>query len=234
MKYLIVNGDDFGASPGVNRGITEAHIHGILTSASLLVKTRWTRQAARLAAALPKLGVGLHADVREALAGSSPSSRGVGESLRQQFRRFEELVGHPPSHIDSHYNVHRDPRALPHFLELAREHDLPLRDHSPVRYISKFYGQWDGETHLEQISVENLERMVRSEIVDGITELSCHPGYIDQSHVTSYRGEREAELRTLCDPRIRRTLAGLRITLINHHQVAKLVAMTDKVSRAHV
>ena len=25
MKYLIVNGDDFGLSPGINRGIVEAH-----------------------------------------------------------------------------------------------------------------------------------------------------------------------------------------------------------------
>ncbi len=27
-KYLIVNADDFGQSPGVNRGIMESHEHG--------------------------------------------------------------------------------------------------------------------------------------------------------------------------------------------------------------
>src|SRR2546429_7532771 len=37
MKWLIINGDDFGASPGINRGIIQAHYDGILTSASLLV-----------------------------------------------------------------------------------------------------------------------------------------------------------------------------------------------------
>jgi len=131
-------------------------------------------------------------------------------------------VGRPPTHIDSHHNVHRYPRALPHFLELAREHDLPLREHSPVRYVSKFYGQWDGQTHLEQVSVENLEQIIGSEIGDGISELSCHPGYVDEGHVTSYREEREAELRTLCDPRIRRTLAERRITLISYRRISKI------------
>ena len=37
MKWLIVTGDDFGASPGINRGILEAHVNGILTSTSVLV-----------------------------------------------------------------------------------------------------------------------------------------------------------------------------------------------------
>jgi len=222
MKYLIVNGDDFGASSGVNRGIREAHQHGILTSASLLVNTPGADEAARLAAALPDLSVGLHADLRDELDKASADSQGVRESLQRQFRRFESLVGRPPTHIDSHHNVHRNPRALPHFLELAGEHDLPLREHSPVRYVSKFYGQWDGQTHLEQVSVENLEQIIGSEIGDGISELSCHPGYVDEGHVTSYREEREAELRTLCDPRIRRTLAERRITLISYRRISKI------------
>ncbi len=64
MKYLIVNGDDFGASPGINRGIMEAHQHGILTSTSLLVKTPGAEQAVSLAAASPELSVGLHMDLR--------------------------------------------------------------------------------------------------------------------------------------------------------------------------
>jgi predicted glycoside hydrolase/deacetylase ChbG (UPF0249 family) len=31
IRYLIVNADDFGLSPGVNRGIIKAHEHGIAT-----------------------------------------------------------------------------------------------------------------------------------------------------------------------------------------------------------
>ena len=36
-RYLIVNADDLGLSPGVNRGILEAHQRGILTSTTAMV-----------------------------------------------------------------------------------------------------------------------------------------------------------------------------------------------------
>jgi predicted glycoside hydrolase/deacetylase ChbG (UPF0249 family) len=124
----------------------DAHQHGILTSASLLVKTPGAEQAVALAAAFPGLSLGLPVDLRNELEETPVSPGGVRESLRWQFRRFKELVGRPPTHLDSHHNVHRDPRALPHFIELSREHGLPLREHSRVRYFSKFYGQWGGQT----------------------------------------------------------------------------------------
>src|SRR5205823_7040092 len=138
----------------------------------------------------------------------APDSQRLRESLQWQFCRFEKLTGRPPTHLDSHHNDHRDPRALPHLLELARKHGLPLREHSPVRYFSKFYGQWGGETHFEQISVKALRRMLETEIEDGITELSCHPGYAEPDYPGSYCVEREAELRTLCDLVIRDVLAA--------------------------
>ncbi|HET7451863.1 MAG TPA: ChbG/HpnK family deacetylase, partial [Thermoanaerobaculia bacterium] len=37
LKALVVTGDDFGFSRGVNRAIAEAHDAGILTAASLMV-----------------------------------------------------------------------------------------------------------------------------------------------------------------------------------------------------
>src|SRR5262245_58421917 len=125
MKYLIVNGDDFGLSRGVNRGITEAHRLGILTSTSLMVDTPWAEPAAASARELPALGVGLHAclsDEEERFVIDPADVDGCRADLRRQFRRFEELMGGPPSHLDAHHNVHRDARLLPLFLELAAEH----------------------------------------------------------------------------------------------------------------
>ena len=227
LKYLIVNGDDFGASPGISRGILEAHRRGILTSTSLMVNSPGAEDAVTLSRAAPELSVGLHVDLPgEPRKGPAGPPRVIQAELREQLARFEALMGRPPTHLDSHHNVHRDPRLLPHFLEIAQEHGLPLREHSRVRYFSKFYGQWGGQTHLEQLSVESLERMLRTEIGEGITELSCHPGYPDPDYPTGYSVEREAELRTLCDPRIRETLAQESIRLVGYRDLDRLPEST--------
>ncbi|HZL96248.1 MAG TPA: ChbG/HpnK family deacetylase, partial [Vicinamibacterales bacterium] len=59
-RFCIINGDDFGASAGVNRGIVEAHCDGVLTSASLMVNRPGAAEAARLSRDLPQMSVGLH------------------------------------------------------------------------------------------------------------------------------------------------------------------------------
>jgi predicted glycoside hydrolase/deacetylase ChbG (UPF0249 family) len=64
--------------------------------------------------------------------------------------------------------------------------------------------------------------MLRTEIEKGFTELSCHPGYVDPNFVSSYSREREVELRTICDPSIRRVLEEQGIRLINHRSVPSL------------
>ena len=225
MKYLIVNADDFGASPGINRGIWEAHQRGILTSTSLLVNRAASEAAAALGHAAPELSIGLHVDLRnEGPPSATDFPHRVREELHAQLRRFEELLGRPPTHLDSHHNVHRDPQLLPHFVELAADYGVPLREHSSVRYFSKFYGQWGGRTHLEQISPESLARMLETEIAEGLTEVSCHPGYADPDYPGSYALEREAELRTLCDPLMREVLAAHGIQLTNYSRLGELVA----------
>ena len=225
-KYLIVNGDDFGQAPGVTAGIVEAHVKGILTSTSMLVTTSFSGDAARLAGDYPGLSVGLHlclTDEREHLTFDPEDGRACRTELRRQLDRFLDLIGAPPTHLDSHHNVHRDSRLLPIFLELAEEHSLPMREHSPARYFPSFYGQWDGGTHPEQISVDTLARMLRTEVGEGVTELSCHPGYTDRHLESIYAGEREIELRTLCAPSIRALLSKLGIVLIGFRDLARLV-----------
>jgi chitin disaccharide deacetylase len=219
-RYLIVNADDFGASPGINRGIMAAHAQGIVTSTSMLVDTHGSVEAGVLSRSAPRLSVGLHVDLPAAFFDGSAS---LEAELERQADRFVELVGGPPTHLDSHRDVHQRPDVLPAFLELAHALGVPLRGHSPTRRLSGFYGQWGGESHPEQVGVESLVEMLGSHVAEGITELICHPGHVDEHLRSSYLHEREAEVATLCDPRIRQALAALRIELASHHDLGRLV-----------
>jgi len=208
MRRLIVNGDDFGASLGINRGIVEAHERGVLTSASLMVDGPAAADAVTRARANPVLSLGLHLELD-----SSEPGRAAPQCERQ-LARFLDLTGAPPTHVDSHHDVHRDPRVLPYVLALARSVGVPVRGHSAVRHVGKFYGQWGGVTHAERIGVDGFVHVLDAEIGPDVTELSCHPGYIDAGFRSSYRAEREIELRTLCDPALRRAILERGITLI--------------------
>ena len=57
---LIVNADDFGLTPGVNRAILELHQAGVLTSATLMARAPATDEAVEIAKATPSLGIGCH------------------------------------------------------------------------------------------------------------------------------------------------------------------------------
>jgi hopanoid biosynthesis associated protein HpnK len=60
VSRLIVNADDFGLTPGVNRAIVELHQAGVLTSATLMATAAATSEAIAIARATPTLGVGCH------------------------------------------------------------------------------------------------------------------------------------------------------------------------------
>ena len=221
-KYCIVNGDDFGASHGINRGILEAHQKGILTSASLMVIMPGAEEAASLSREAPLMSIGLHITLTSEKGApliDFDSPEICRAELDRQWGRFVDLMERPPTHLDAHHNIHRDKRLNPLFMEMAERKSAFLREHSQVKYFSEFYGQWDGETHLEQISVKNLCRMLQTEITEGFTELSCHPGYVDPDYLTSYSIERETELQTICNPFIKQKIKELDIKLISYQDL---------------
>jgi len=231
-KYCIVNGDDFGASTGINRGIVKAHREGVLTSTSLMVNMSGAEEAARLSLKIPKMSVGLHIvltnETWEPLINFDSKDECMDE-LERQWDRFSELTGGTPTHLDAHHNIYRDNRLTSIFVEWAKRKNIPLREHSRVRYFSEFYGQWDGESHLEQISEDSLCQMLRTKITDKYTEISCHPGYVEKDYITAYSIERETELRTLCSPLIRETFDELGIELINYSDFNKMADSERKV-----
>ena len=229
QRYLIVNADDFGLSPGVNRGIIKAHEQGIVTSASLMVRMPAAAEAAAYAREHSNLSVGLHFDlgewtyrngdwecVYEVAPVDDPSA--VARQADDQLAAFQRLLGRNPSHIDSHQHVHREEPVRSTLVELARQVGVPLRHFSSsVQYCGKFYGQdSQGSPLPDAISVHSLLEMLAA-LPSGSSELGCHPGEGDDFHST-YAGERAQEVRTLCDPRIQPALASQKIQLFSFRE----------------
>lgn len=227
MKFVIFNADDFGYGHAVNRGILEAHTKGVVSATTLVVNGAAAFEAVRMAKDLPGLSVGLHVNFTneaQRLFDFEDLSL-VKKELRRQFDLCGEMLGRKPAHLDSHQHVHRDPRRRPIFQELAGEHGIPLRDELPVVFKGGFYGQWEyGKGEPEKVSVEALSWILRNEIHHGgIYEVSCHPGHLDPAASYVYHEEREWELQTLCDRRIRDVLAAEGIEVINYDQLKSAV-----------
>ena len=224
---VVVNADDFGLSDGVSRAIVRAHVEGIVTSTSVMVRATAVERAIEMARDHPALGLGLHLDLGEwavrdgewrALYSvvDTGDADAVDAEIARQLERFRALVGADPTHIDSHQHVHRGEPIASAARALARRLDVPLRhSRGGARYHGDFYGQdGDGATRRAWISVDALVSLIER-IEPGVNEIACHPGEPDDPAIAStmYRAERALELEALCDPRVREAVGRAGINL---------------------
>jgi predicted glycoside hydrolase/deacetylase ChbG (UPF0249 family) len=230
-RHLIVNADDFGLTPGVSRGILLAHQHGIVTSASLMVRPPGALDAVARSREYPRLSLGLHLDLGEWTyrhgtwtplyeVVALDDARAVVDEVHRQLDAFRTLVGRDPTHIDSHQHVHRREPVRAAVGELARDLAVPLRHFTPeIRYCGRFYGQsTEGTPMPDAIRVDALIAILAT-LPPGTTELACHPGEDDVTG-TMYRSERARESAVLCDPRVTAVLAEQEIELCSFVDVA--------------
>jgi predicted glycoside hydrolase/deacetylase ChbG (UPF0249 family) len=152
-KKLIVNADDYGRSPGVSRGILEAHRRGIVTSTTVMINQPSVREQLDEALACDGLGIGLHLvfsawrpvlppEAIPTLVDSEGffldqhalwaraeevSPRHLRAEFAAQLARFEDWAGRLPDHLDCHHFVHLYPPFFQAYADLAAEHRLPLR-----------------------------------------------------------------------------------------------------------
>jgi hopanoid biosynthesis associated protein HpnK len=163
MKQLILNADDFGLTPGVNRGIIRAHQEGILTSTTLMATAPAFEDAVALARANPQLGVGCHlvlvggqtvtphAEIPSLAApdGKLPGSLAmfaanvssgkirpeeIGQELRAQIGKIRS-AGIDPTHLDTHKHTHAHPVVMEELARVARELGI-RRVRNPVEHLA--------------------------------------------------------------------------------------------------
>ncbi|MET3847546.1 ChbG/HpnK family deacetylase [Paenibacillus sp. OAE614] len=254
-RQVIINADDFGLSPAVNRGIIEAYRAGGITSTSMMVNMPGLADAVHAARSLPGLGVGLHFNltygrplsdpaavpslVRENgvfLDGKIRRSRNaadVAAELDAQWNRFLETSLFP-THLDSHQLLHQeDPVIYRVMAELACRHRIPLRrsqiEHphlSPPnlkmtdRVLLDTYGDSEG--------LQRLLHYIRS-APDGITEIMCHPGYVDVvlRGLSEWTEIRERELRVFTNPEIAWTMQACSIEPVNFNALRECPVLSD-------
>jgi chitin disaccharide deacetylase len=152
VKQLIVCADDFGLDVAVNEAVEEAHRHGILSSASLMVAGPAAADAVARARRLPGLHVGLHlvlvegwpalqsAEIPELVSSNGQFDRNllraglrffflprvrrqVALEIRAQFEAFR-ATGLRLDHVNAHKHMHVHPTVARLIVEIGRNYGI--------------------------------------------------------------------------------------------------------------
>lgn len=152
MKGLIVTADDFGAAREINDAVEEAHRHGILSAASLMVAAPAAAEAVARAKAMPSLRVGLHLVLVEGRPMLPPSAipdlvdgsghfctdmarAGVAIFFRPKVReqltheiaaQFDafKATGLKLDHVNTHKHFHLHPTIAAMIVEVGKAHGM--------------------------------------------------------------------------------------------------------------
>lgn len=151
-RRVIVNADDFGLHTAVNEAVVQAHQHGILTSASLMVAAPAAGDAVVRAKTLPNLGVGLHLVLADGYSCLPPARipdlvavsgrfddnmvragmrffftrKGraqLAAEIEAQFAAFAE-TGLALDHVNAHKHFHLHPTILDLIIRIGQDYGL--------------------------------------------------------------------------------------------------------------
>lgn len=147
-SVLIINADDFGLTPGINRAIGDLHRAGALSSATLMATGPALDDAIRIARENPSLGIGCHIVLVDGVPLSHPASiptllgpdgktfrpslvnfvqailRGAvreDDIEREAFAQIQKLqhAGIELTHLDTHKHTHLFPTVSRPLLHVA-------------------------------------------------------------------------------------------------------------------
>jgi predicted glycoside hydrolase/deacetylase ChbG (UPF0249 family) len=182
---LIINADDFGLTPGVNRAIAELHQAKVLTSTTLMATGPAFDNAVTIARANPTLGVGCHVVLTDGFPASPPESipsllGADGKNFRPSFVDFIQALlrrkiredeierealaqvqklqraGIHVTHLDSHKHTHLFPAVVRPLLRIAERCSIPA-----IRY--PFEQSWslalDHGNRIRRLQVKLLGRL---------------------------------------------------------------------------
>lgn len=247
-RQLIVNADDFGFTPDVNRGIVASHRHGILTATTLMASGEAFEDAVRLARENPTLDVGCHLVLVQGKSLLPPYTRlpeSIPALLRalalRQIRIYDELAaqvrkilaaGLQPTHLDTHKHTHTAPPVLAAVARIAKDFDIrwvrrPLLPGPLQRMLApqgcKMTDHFAGFQMTGKFGPSELAQAIRN-LPGGLTEFMCHPGYCGDDLLrahTRLKESRAREMDALVAPETRAALDETGVELVNYRDLLK-------------
>jgi chitin disaccharide deacetylase len=175
---LIINADDFGLTPGVNRAIAELHQANALTSTTLMATGAAFDDAVAIAHANPTLGVGCHIVLTDGVPVSPPASiptligpdrKSFRPSLvdfiqsllrgkisqediqREALAQIQKLqrAGIQVTHLDTHKHTHLFPAVARPLLNIAQQNSIRAIRHPFEQSWSLALGHGNRIRHLQ-------------------------------------------------------------------------------------
>lgn len=224
MVKLIVNADDFGYSKGVNYGIIEAHLKGLVNSTTMMMNMYAVEHGIELVKKNKSLGLGVHL-VLTAGKPLLPDLKTIvdkdGVFLKNSFwydnpivdveeveKEWEAQIERflsfdlKPTHLDSHHHVHMLPILHPVIVKLSQKYELPVRISidKQIEGIIPFSDQLLTDFYGNDIPKDYFDT-IKERINQGaeVVEVMVHPAFIDNhlKNGSSYCFERLTELDLL-------------------------------------
>jgi len=148
---LIINADDFGYSPGINKGILISFRRGVITSTSLMINQPFTAEAVQIMKTYSDLHAGLHINLTRGTPVGNPSEINSLIDKNGYFKKVEHFfagsimaaevekevlaqlesfynTGLEATHLDAHQHVHRHPTVMKAIIKGARIYNIPVRN----------------------------------------------------------------------------------------------------------
>jgi hypothetical protein len=224
MIQLIVNADDFGFSSGVNYGIIDTHLNGIVNSATMMMNMEGTEHAIQLAKEHPSLQVGIHLVLtcgKPLLQDVSSLTNEEGffhllselhskketvrleEVEREWTAQIEKFLssGVPLTHIDSHHHVHTIGELLPVVQRLAEKYNLPVRTNGleQIQGVTPFSDVALFDFYGDGLEAEYFNKLGERFTQPTKIEVMTHPAYLDSALLngSSYTYKRIEEVDLL-------------------------------------
>lgn len=225
MTKVIINADDFGLSRGVNYGIIDAHLKGIVTSSTMMMNAKAIKHAISLAKDTQSLKVGVHLvltwgrplldDVpslideegnfkKQIFVYGNPFSISLDDLEREWTAQIEKCLDADltPSHLDSHHHVHGIKEFYPVIKNLSDKYGLPVRNagvhFTDIQTLTDvFFDDFYGEGIVDNY-FDKLPNRVED---DKSVEVMTHPAYLDETLMeeSSYNMQRLKETRILME-----------------------------------